>query len=231
MAVTGIGNNYNVYESTNTSQKNEASKKAETKETAAIQAENTKKSASDKVSDYYSYLSKKYDCVKNGSVAISGSYLRQCANDPEKAEELEENLSLFKDLYKQGYESAKQNAQRIGGRLVSYSESWSIDSKGEITMMSSTTVTVDNGTKSQKELREEREERLKEKREEAKKAEKVKAQREEEQEQLEKLQERADAKEQIYIKENETESDMENYGMVQKNKPEDAFYPKFDIGI
>lgn len=231
MAVTRIGNNYNVYESTSTPQKNEAAKKAETKENAATQAENTKKSASDKVSDYYSYLQKKYDCVKNGSVAISGSFLRQCANDPEKADYLEENLALFKDLYKQGYESAKQNAQRLGGRLVSYSESWSIDSKGEITMMSSTTVTVDNGTKSQKELREEREERLKEKREEAKKAEKIKAQREEEQERLEKLRERVNVKEQIYIKENETESDMENDAVVQKNMPEDVFYPKFDVGI
>ena len=214
MAVTGISNNYNMYEGTNTSQKNEATK---TRETTAAQAENTKKSTSDKVADYYSYLSKKYDCVKNGSVVISGSYLRQCANDPEKAKELEENLSLFKDLYKQGYESAKQNAQRLGGRLVNYSESWSIDSKGEITMMSSTTVTVDNGTKSQKELREEREERLKEKREEAKKAEKIKAQREEEQEQLEKLLEKSNGE--------------EGYAAVQRNTPEDAFYPKFDVGI
>ena len=226
MAVTGISNNYNAYEGTSISQKSEASK-----ESAGTQAEKTKKSASDKVSDYYSYLSKKYDCVKNGSVAISGSYLQQCANEPEKAKELEENVSLFKDLYKQGYESAKQNAQRLGGRLVNYSESWSIDSKGEITMMSSTTVTVDNGTKSQKEIREEREERLKEKREEAKKAEKIKAQREEEQEQLEKLRERANVKERIYIKENETESDMENDAVVQKNMPEDVFYPRFDVGI
>ena len=214
MAVTGIGNNYNVYEGTNTSKKNEAAK---TREPAATQAENTKSSASDKVSDYYSYLQKKYDCVKNGNVAISGSFLRQCANDPEKAKELEENLSLFKDLYKQGYESAKQNAQRLGGRLVSYSESWSIDSKGEITMMSSTTVVSDNGTKSQKELKEEREERLKEKREEAKKTEKVKAQREEEQEQLEKLLEKS--------------SGEDGHAVTQKNIPEDVFYPKFDVGI
>ena len=41
MAVTGIGSNYNVYESAYASQKNETAKKTETKETAATQAENT----------------------------------------------------------------------------------------------------------------------------------------------------------------------------------------------
>ncbi|MCH5273703.1 MAG: hypothetical protein J1E35_08515 [Lachnospiraceae bacterium] len=209
MAVTGIGNNYNVYESAYAPQKNEAvkkpdAKKPDAKETAAVQAESTKKSAGGKGADYYSYLSKNYDCVKNGNVAISGSYLRQCANDPEKAKELEENLSLYNELRDRGYESAKQNAQKLGGRLVSYSESWSIDSKGEITMISSTTVVTENGTKDRKEVREEQEERLKEKKEKAKRAEKVKEQKEEKQEQLEKL---------------------------QKSKPEDVYYPKFDAGV
>lgn len=229
MAVTGIGSNYNVYESTYASQKNEAAKKTETKETSATQSENTKSSTSGKVSDYYSHLSKNYDCVKNGNVAISGSYLRQCANDPEKAKELEENLSLFNEIRDRGYANAKQNAQRLGARLVSYSESWGIDSTGNITMTASTTVTSD--TKGWKELKEEQEERLKEKKEKAEREEKIKAQKEEKQEQLEKLQERADAKEQIYVKENGAEKDMKDYATVQKDKPEDAYYPKFDMGI
>lgn len=221
MALSGIGSNYNVYESAYTSQKNEIAKKTETKaeakETPAAQSENVKSSTGNKVSDYYSYLSKNYDCVKNGNVAISGSFLRQCANDPEKAKYLEENLSLYNELRDQGYENAKQNAQRIGARLVSYSESWSIDSTGNISMMTSTTVTTDNGTKSWEELKEEREERLKEKKEETKKAEKAKAQKEEEQEQLEKLREK--------------NSGVEGYVVMQKDKPEDAYYPKFDMGI
>ena len=221
MALSGIGSNYNVYESAYTSQKNEIAKKTETKaeakETPAAQSENVKSSTGNKVSDYYSYLSKNYDCVKNGNVAISGSFLRQCANDPEKAKYLEENLSLYNELRDQGYENAKQNAQRLGARLVSYSESWSIDSTGNISMMTSTTVTTDNGTKSWEELKEEREERLKEKKEEAKKAEKAKAQKEEEQEQLEKLREK--------------NSGVEGYVVMQKDKPEDAYYPKFDMGI
>lgn len=221
MALSGIGSNYNVYESAYTSQKNETAKKTETKaeakETPAAQSENVKSSTGNKVSDYYSYLSKNYDCVKNGNVAISGSFLRQCANDPEKAKYLEENLSLYNELRDQGYENAKQNAQRLGARLVSYSESWSIDSTGNISMMTSTTVTTDNGAKSLEELKEEREERLKEKKEEAKKAEKAKAQKEEEQEQLEKLREK--------------NSGVEGYVVMQKDKPEDAYYPKFDMGI
>lgn len=76
MAISGIGSNYsNVYGSTYTAQKNETLKKTETKEAAPAQAKNT---GTDSVSDYYSYLQKNYDCVKNGSVAISGSYLKEC---------------------------------------------------------------------------------------------------------------------------------------------------------
>lgn len=73
MAITGIGNNYNsMYGNTYKTQGSEAAEKTTT-------AKNT---GSDGVSDYYSYLQKKYDCVKNGSVAISGAYLKECAKDP-----------------------------------------------------------------------------------------------------------------------------------------------------
>ena len=188
MAITGIGSNYNnVYESTYASQKNETAKKAETKEAAAVQAGTTKNTANDSASDYYSYLQKNYDCVKNGSVAISGSYLKECAKNPEKAKELEENLSFFKEGYESGLKSAQANARAIGARLVNYSESWSIDNTGNITMMASATVVSD--TKGWKELAEEREEKLKEKKEKEEQEEKVKEQKEEKQEQLDKLQE------------------------------------------
>ena len=157
MAITGIGNNYNnVYDSTYAAQKNETSKKTDMKEAAPAQAGNTKKAGTDSVSGYYSYLQKNYECVKNGSVAISGSYLKECAKNPEKAKELEENLSFFKEGYESGKKSAQANASAIGARLVNYSESWSIDSTGNITMVASTTVTSDNGAKGWKELAEER---------------------------------------------------------------------------
>ena len=145
MAITGIGSNYsNVYGSTYTAQKNEAVKKTETKENAPAQAKNT---GTDSVSDYYSYLQKNYDCVKNGSVAISGSYLKECAKNPEKAKELEESLAYFKEGYESGLKSAQANARAIGARVVNHTESWSIDSTGNITMMASTTVTSDSGVK------------------------------------------------------------------------------------
>ena len=183
MAISGIGNNYsNVYGSTYTAQKNEAVKKTETKENAPAQAKNT---GTDSVSDYYSYLQKNYDCVKNGSVAISGSYLKECARNPEKAKELEENLSFFKEGYESGLKSAQANARAIGARVVDHTESWSIDSTGNITMMASTTVTSDSGVKGWKELAEEREEKLKEKKEQERTEEKRKEQKEE---RLEKIQ-------------------------------------------
>ncbi|MCH5185243.1 MAG: hypothetical protein J1F64_03870 [Oscillospiraceae bacterium] len=203
MAISGIGNNCNVY--------GYASVKKETAKAAAektAQAENTKASG-DKTAEYYAYLSEKYDCVRTGSVGISGSYLRRCANDPEKAKELEENLSLFKDIYESGYNSAKRNAAALGAKLTHYSHSWSIDGNGEITMISSTTVVTENGTKSAKEVTEELQKRLKEKKEELKKAEKAKAEKEEERERSEKTREKNDAAE----------------------SPDEPYYPMLDVSI
>ena len=137
-----------------------ANSKTTQKESAANETKQYKNAT-----EYAEYLAKNYDCVKKGSVAISASYLRQCADDPKKAQELEENLSLFKDIYEHGYESAKQNAASFGGKVTHYSMTWNVDSKGDISMMSVTTVVVDNGTKSWKELREELEAKRKEKKE------------------------------------------------------------------
>ena len=114
-------------------------------------------------------------------MAISGSYLKECARNPEKAKELEENLSFFKEGYESGLKSAQANARAIGARVVDHTESWSIDSTGNITMMASTTVTSDSGVKGWKELAEEREEKLKEKKEQERTEEKRKEQKEQEQ--------------------------------------------------
>lgn len=164
MAVSGIGSNYSkeygsAYASY-ASRKNEAAKGAEGKECASGQAE---KSGAGSTAEYYSYLKKSYECVRNGSVAISGAYLKECAKNPEKAKELEENLSFFKEGYESGLKSAQANARAIGARVVSYLESWSIDSKGNIAMTASTTVTSEGGGKGWKELLKERREKLKEK--------------------------------------------------------------------
>lgn len=140
--------------------------------------------------EYSEALAKKYDCVRNGNVAISGSFLRQCANDPEKAKYLEENLSLYNEICDQGYESAKRNAEQHGGKLVSYSQTWSIDSEGNISAMTRTTSVYENGTKSQKELREELEAKRKEKKEAEEKMEIKAAKKQEQEEKLEKIREK-----------------------------------------
>lgn len=164
MAVSGIGSNYNKeYGSTYASRNKGTAKVEEGKEAVSVQAGRTKKSGAGSTAEYYSYLKKSYDCVRNGSVAISGAYLKECAKNPEKAKELEENLSFFKESYEGGLKSAQANARAIGARVVNYSESWSIDSKGNIAMTASTTVTSEGGGKGWKELLKERREKLKEK--------------------------------------------------------------------
>lgn len=167
MAITGIGNNYgNVYEGTYAPQKNEEAKST----------------ANSNGSDYYSYLAKKYDCVRNGNVVISGAYLKECAENADKAKELEENLTFYKESYQRGYESAKANARAIGARLTNYSESWSIDSTGNVVMQASATVV--SGIKGWRELKEESDERIKEKKEQEEQEEKLKEKKEEREEQL-----------------------------------------------
>ena len=185
MAITGIGNSCNnAYGNTFVPQKNEEVKRPGTKGTSSAQTGKAKSAANSGVSDYYSYLAKKYDCVKNGNVAISGAYLKECAKNANKAKELEENLAFYKESYKSGYESAKANARAIGARLTNYSESWSIDSTGNIVMQASTTVVSD--TKGWRELKEERDERIKEKRQEEKEK-KLKEKNEERQEHFDRI--------------------------------------------
>lgn len=166
-------------------------------------------SAKDKTADYYDYLQKKYDCVKNGNVTLSGAYVKECADNPQKAKELEENLDFFKQSYESGYQNAKANAQAIGARLVKHTESWSIDSTGNITMVAATTITSDTGVKGWKELQEERQEKLKEKKAEEKK-------------QKERLQEKKEAQERI----------DESLGTkAEKNEVSDAYHKAIDISV
>lgn len=198
MEINGASPYANTYTYRNTKDENvKASKNNEKKAEEVNNSQNV--STKDKAADYYDYLKKKYDCVKNGNVALSGAYVKECANNPQKAKELEENLAFFKQSYESGYQSAKANAQAIGARLVNYTESWSIDSTGNVTMMAATTVTSNTGVKGWKELQEERQKKLKEKRAEEKKQE-------------ERLQEKKEAQERIderlAIKEGKNENIM-----------------------
>ncbi len=186
-----------------------------------------KNEANSSVSDYYSYLAKKYGCVKNGNVAISGAYLKECAKNADKAKELEENLVFYKESYKSGYESANANARAIGARLTNYSESWGIDSTGNVVMQASTTVVSD--TKGWRELKEERDERIKEKREQEKKEKKLKEKNEERQEHLDRTKDDSAA----YTIEEIREQEMvaEDDVLIRKERLDDAYYPKFDMNI
>lgn len=182
MAVTGIEGNYNAYGSAYAAQKNGETKKTEAKEQQTAQ---TGTAAKQTAADYSSYLQKIYDCVKNGNVAISSAYLGKCASNPEEAKKLEENLSLFKDIYDKGYKSAQRAAAANGGTLTDYSETWSIDDNGNISAVVHTTVRTESPNKGKgsgqadwlKKLQEKKkEEQLAEK----KRAEKKQAKREQE---------------------------------------------------
>ena len=115
MAISGIGSNYNnVYEDTYAAQKNEAAKKAETKDMASAQAGRTQSGGEKAVSDYYSYLQKNYDCMSGGNVTISSEYLKKCSSDSAKAKELENFLKKIPELEKQGYEQLSAQNKALG---------------------------------------------------------------------------------------------------------------------
>lgn len=210
MGINGVSPYANTYMYNNVKDENvKASKNNESEKNTGEVNSSPNASAKDRTSDYYSYLQKKYDCVKNGNVTLSGAYVKECANNPQKAKELEESLAFFKQSYESGYQSAKANARSIGARLDNYSESWSIDSTGNITMMASATVTTDTGTKDWKELQEERQEKLKEKKEEEKKQE-------------ERLQEKKETQKQI---------DERLMIKADKNGISDAYHKPIDISV
>ena len=237
MAITGIGSNYNnnVYESTYAAQKSETAKNAETKE-AVSKSENTKTTGGGTTADYYSYLQKNYDCMSKGNVSISSQYLKQCAGDNAKAKELEDFLKKIPELEKQGYEELAARNKALGGTVTYYQQTWMINKDGSIqsTVYSVTETGMTNAERMKKSM-DERLEKQKEKKEEE---EKVKEQKEEKAEQEEKITGDAgensvsDVKEpEITVKYVEAESEIEAVAMAQKEKLEDAYYLKIDVGV
>ena len=237
MAVTGVGSNYNnVYGSTYASQKNEVSNKAETKETTGMQTENTKNSASSKVPDYYSYLQKNYDSMSKGNVTISSKYLEKCAGNAEKAKELEDFLNKIPELEKQGYEQLSAQNKALGGTVTYYQQTWMINSDGSIqsTVYSVTETGMTNAERMKKNM-DERLEKQKEKKEEEEKLEEKKEEKLEQEEKLSGNTEKVSLPEEkeldFTIKYVETNSELEAQAMMQKEKLDDAYYPKFNVGI
>lgn len=162
MNITGVSRSGNPYPF---AAKKPEAEKMETAQVRLPQTDSVSVSNSDGAA-YFDSLRQNYDCVKNGSVTISGDYLDKCAKDPKLAQRLEENLAAYEDCVQQGYENAKLSAQAAGGKLLSYSETWRIDGEGNLTMISCGTVEVDTGTKTWEEIRKDSLERMEKKRKE-----------------------------------------------------------------
>lgn len=240
MAIIGIGNNYNnVYEGTYAAQKNEAAKETEPKNTTSAQAGNTKKTGTDSVSDYYSYLQKNYDCMSNGNVSISSEYLKKCSGNSAKAKELEDFLKKIPALEKQGYEQLSAQNKALGGTVTYYQQSWMIHKDGSIqsTVYSVTETGMTHAERMKKNM-DERLEKQKEKKEKEEKEEKAAEQKEEQAAQAEKLNRGTEkisvpeaAESEISVRYVEAESELEAKAMIQKERLEDTYYPKFDVNI
>ncbi len=131
------------------------------------------------VNDYSKYLQDKYSYMNTGTtsmegvpttVTVSGSFLKKCMNDPEKAKYLEENLATIPDC-------AKMAVNGSLGTLTSLS--YQIDANGNITCISSGTsdpdgkIAKENAERKAKEKKTEEEKQAKKRKE--KKAEEEKA--------------------------------------------------------
>lgn len=234
MAISGVGNNYNsVYEGGYVTQKNEVSKKAEQKDTVSAQSGKAQSAKEQAVSDLYSKLQKNCSCMSDGNVAVSGEYLKKCSQDSKKAKELEDFLKNIPELEKQGYEQLSAQNKAMGGTVTYYQQTWMIQKDGSIqsTVYSVTETGMTNAEKLKKQM-DERLEKQKEKKEEEKRAEE---QKEETARQAEKPDEDTGkvpmpeaAGQGFAVKYVEAESETEAQAMVRKDKPEDAYYPKFD---
>ena len=157
MAITGIGNSCsNVYEGAYAAQKNEAAKKAETKDTVSARTGNMKQAGTDGISDYYVYLQKNYDCMSKGNITISGEYLKECSDNSAKAKELEDFLKKIPELEKQGYEQLSAQNKALGGTVTYYQQTWMIHKDGSIqsTVYSVTETDMTNAERMKKNMEE-----------------------------------------------------------------------------
>ena len=227
VAIAGIGSNYNnVYEGTYAARKNDAVKKAETKEAAPAQTGKAKDASEKVASDYYSYLQKNYDCMSKGNVTISSAYLKKCSGDSAKAKELEE----------QGYEQLSAQNKALGGTVTYYQQTWMVNKDGSIqsTVYSVTETEMTNAERMKKNM-DDRLEKQKEKKEEEEKVEEKKAEKAEQDEKqaggTEKVSVLEAPKQEIAVRYVDAESELEAKAMMQKEKLEDAYYPKFDMNV
>ena len=160
-----ISNNYSNYAKSDTSTAKESNVTTSTVElktsTGGTKTEQIKTGYSN-VNDYSKYLQGKYDYMNTGTtsmqgvpttVSVSGTFLKKCMNDPEKAKYLEENLAALPDCVSYAVSHAQ-------GTLTSIS--YEIDANGNITGISSGTNDPDGKiAKENAERRAERKEQMK----------------------------------------------------------------------
>ena len=237
MAISGIGSSYNnVYEGTYAAKKDEAAKKAATKESASAQAGKAQNGGEKSVSDYYSYLQKNYESMSKGNVTVSSEYLKKCSGDSQKAKELEDFLKKIPELEKQGYEQLSAQNKALGGTVTYYQQTWMVNKDGSIqsTVYSVTETGMTNAERMKKSM-DERLEKQKEKKEEEEKAAEKKEEKAEQAEKMDgntvKVPVPETAGQEITVKYVEAESELEAEAMMQKEKLEDAYYPKFDMNV
>lgn len=134
-----------------------------------------------------------------------------------EAKELEDFLKKIPELEKKGYEQLSAQNKALGGTVTYYQQTWMINKDGSIqsTVYSVTETGMTNAERMKKNM-DERLERQKEKKEEE---EKVKEKKEE------------TTEPEISVKYVESESELEAKAMMQKERLEDAYYPKFDLNI
>lgn len=236
MAISGIGSSCSVYGNTYAAWKNNAVKKEETKETAPAQAGKAEDTGDQAVSGYYSHLRNNYDCMSDGSVTISSAYLKKCTDDSEKAKELEDFLKKVPELEKQGYEQLSAQNKALGGTVTYYQQTWTVNKDGSIqsTVYSVTETEMTHAERMKKNM-DERLEKQKEKKEEAEKAEEKKEEKAKQSEKpdggTQKISVPQAPGHEITVRYVEAESELEANALMQKEKPEDAYYPRFDMNI
>lgn len=145
MAVTGVNNcmaytNYNNIDTKNGATEDLQERIKDRKESKEIK-ESKQYSG---VSEYTKYLQKKYSYMNTGTtsmqgipttVSVSAAFLKQCADNPEKAKYLEENLAAIPDCVK----SLADYTKTMPGNPVCTYATYIIGDDGNITIMSGCT--------------------------------------------------------------------------------------------
>lgn len=174
MAIAGVNGYSNTYEQY--AESNQKNNKSVTRSKSAT--EDVKNDIQNQdVSDYYNYLQKNYSVMKSGNVSIAGGYLKKCASDKKKAQELEDFIKKIPKLEEQGYQELAARNKALGGTVTYYQQSWTINKDGSVqsTVYSVTETGMTNAERMKKNMDEclekQKEKKAEEKRQEEKKEE------------------------------------------------------------